>query len=144
MRFRIHRQWEETKLGALARSRDFKWMHRRELKEIAVFLDETTAPAGVVLIAEGLRNCSFFLLISGVLESTQGGRHKAFLHPVETCGEIGVGTGDLARATIVTVTPVRLLVAAEDQNRELGHRMASHANRRAARVPTRILVPNPA
>jgi hypothetical protein len=78
MRFRIHRQWEDSKLGALRRSREFGWMHYRQLKEIAGFLDETTAPAGVVLITEGLINYSFFLLISGVLEATHRARHQVF------------------------------------------------------------------
>ena len=143
MRFRIHRQWEDAKLNALSRSREFGWMQRWELKEITVFLDETTAPAGVVLITEGLPNYNFFMLISGVLEGTQGGRHKVFLHPVETFGEIGMGSGE-ATATIATVTPVRLLVAGHDQNRALGYRMASRANRHVARVSTRTMVPNPA
>ncbi len=144
MRFRIHRQWEDAKLGALARSQEFGWMKDRELKVIAGFLEETTAPAGIVLITEGQVNHSFFLLISGVLECTQGASHTVFLHPVETCGGIGMGSGEMASATIVTATRVRLLVAGQDQNRALGRCMASHANRLGERVPTRTMVPNPA
>jgi CRP-like cAMP-binding protein len=144
MRFRIHRQWEDSKLGALERSREFGWMHYRELREIAVFLDETTAPAGVVLITEGQLNHNFFLLISGVLEATHRGRHQVFLRPVETCGEIGLGSGEMASATIVTATPVRLLVAGQEQKRALGQLMESLAKGRATRLPSRIMVPNPA
>jgi CRP-like cAMP-binding protein len=118
-------------------------MQRWELKEITVFLEETTAPAGVMLITEGLPNYNFFMLISGVLEGTQGGRHKVFLHPVETFGEIGMGTGE-ATETIVTVTPVRLLVADQARNRALGYLMASRAHRQVARVSTRTMLPNPA
>ncbi len=124
MRFRIHRQWEDGKVEALAHSREFGWMRDDELKEIAPYLDETTAPAGVTLVTEGRPNHSFFLLISGVLEETQGGRHVAFLHPGETCGAKSMSTREMATDTVRTMTPVRLLVAGHGQYRALAHRMA--------------------
>lgn len=142
MRLRIHRQWRDSKVGALASSRDFGWMPSHELSEVATYLDETTAPPGVTLINEGLPNHAFFLLVSGILEATQGGRHKAFLHPGETCGAASMSTRDAATETITTVTHVRLLVAGHEQYRALGHRIAG-STREAAPRPARTLVPHP-
>jgi CRP-like cAMP-binding protein len=127
VRIRIHRQWNDGKVEALAGSRAFGWMPYNEVKELAPYLDETTAPAGVTLIVEGQPNHSFFLLTAGILEATQEGRHKAFLHPGETCGAKSMSTRDVADETIRTVTPVRLLVASHGQYRALAHRMAGEA-----------------
>jgi CRP-like cAMP-binding protein len=138
MRFRIHRQWEDGKVDALARTREFGWMAGSELKGIAPYLDETTAPAGVTLIAEGRPNHSFFLLISGVLEETQGGHHVAFLHPGETCGAKSMSTRESATETIRTVTHVRLLVAGHGQYRALAHRMAGSQTDRQPMVHVHI------
>ena len=136
MRIRIHRQWEEGKVEALASSRAFGWMPYHELKDLAPYLDETTAPADVTLITEGQPNHSFFLLTAGILEATQGGRHKAFLHAGETCGAVSMSTREAASETIRTVTPVRLLVAGHGQYRALAHRMAGEDSQPPVRLST--------
>jgi len=144
MRIRIHRQWEDGKVEALARSREFGWMVYRELKLIAPYLTETTAPAGVTLITEGQLNHNFFLLISGVLEVTQDGHHKRFLRAGESCGATAMSTNELAAETIRTVTAARLLVTGSQQHRGSHHRTAGRSNAQAMRVPGTALVPNPA
>lgn len=144
MKFRVRRQLVDGKVKALARSREFGWLPYEELKEIALFVDETTAPAAMTLITEGRLNHNFFLLVSGVLEVTQGGRHKVFLYPGETCGERSMSTREMATETICTVTPARLLVAGHGQFRALSHRMLGEPRDRPVPVPTRTLAPTPA
>jgi CRP-like cAMP-binding protein len=144
MRFRLHRQWEDGKVEALARSREFGWMDYRELELIAPYLAETTAPPDVTLITEGEHNLHFFLVVSGVLEATQGGCHKRFLRAGESFGATAMSINDSASETIRTVTAVRLLVAGSEQSRPSDRRMASHANRRAVSTRGRSLVPSPA
>jgi len=143
MRFRIHRQWEDGKVEALARSREFGWMDYRALQLISPYLAETTSAAGVTLIVEGQPNHHFFLLISGVVEATQGGGHKRFLRAGESFGATPLTTGDTAPETIRCVTAVRLLVAGNEQSRAQGHRMAGHANGQPARAAASTMAPNP-
>lgn len=125
MRFRIHRQWEDGKVEALARSREFGWMEYRELQLIAPYLAETTAPAGVTLVTEGQPNRGFFLLISGVVEATQEGAHKRFLRAGESFGATAVSSSESATETIRTVTAVRLLVAGNQHDRASDRRTAA-------------------
>jgi len=144
MRFRLHRQWEDGKVEALARSREFGWMEYRELQLIAPYLAETTTPADVTLVTEGQHGEHFFLVISGVLEATQGGCHKRFLRAGESFGATAMSSHESAGETIRTVTAVRLLVAGSEQSRPSDRRSVSHAARRAVRSRGRNLVPSPA
>jgi CRP-like cAMP-binding protein len=111
MRFRVHRQWDDAKVEALARSRELGWMAYDELKALAPHLAETTVPEGVTVITEGRPNPWFFLLTEGILESSRGGRHTAFLRPGESCGATAAGKPETATLTVRSVTAVRLLVA---------------------------------
>jgi CRP-like cAMP-binding protein len=143
MRFRIHRQWQDGKVEALARSREFGWMEYRELELIAPYMAETTTPADVTLITEGQLNHSLFLVISGVLEATQSGRHKRFVRSGESCGATALSPGESATETIRTVTAARLLVADDPQIRASYLRLASRTDW-APRTPNPNMVPNPA
>jgi signal-transduction protein with cAMP-binding, CBS, and nucleotidyltransferase domain len=142
MRFRIHRQWEDGKVEALARSREFGWMEYRELQLIAPYLAETTAAAGVTLITEGQPNRHFFLLISGVLEATKDGGHKRFLRAGESFGATPLSTSESATETIRAVTAARLLVAAGDQNQSQSHPIGRRADGQPARAASMTMVPN--
>ena len=144
MRFRLHRQWKDGKVEALARSREFGWMEYRELQLIAPYLAETTAPADVTLITEGRHGDHFFLVISGVLEATERGCHKRFLRAGESFGATAMTIGESAAETIRTVTAVRLLVAGSEQSRPKNRRMPNHTDGRAASTRGRNLVPSPA
>ena len=144
MRFRLHRQWQDGKVEALARSREFGWMGYRELQLIAPYMAETTAPAGVTLITEGQPNHSFFLVISGVLEATQGGHHKRFLRSGESCGATPMSSYDSATETLRTVTAVRLLVANNEQDPASDRRLAVRAMRDAVHGSLRAMAPSPA
>jgi len=144
MRFRLHRQWEDGKVEALARSREFGWMEYRELQLIAPYLAETTAPAGVTLITEGQHSEHFFLVISGVLEATQGGCHRRFLRAGESFGATAMSIGESAGETVRTVSAVRLLVAGTEQSRMPDRRSPSHTSRRNVSAHRRSIVPSPA
>jgi len=143
MRFRLHRQWEDGKVEALARSREFGWMDYRELQLIAPYLAETTAPAGVTLITEGGHSDHFFLVISGVLEATQGGCHKRFLRAGESFGATAMSIGESAAETIRTVTAVRLLVTGNEQNQASNRRVAVRAIRDSVFASIRTMAPSP-
>jgi len=143
MRFRLHRQWEDGKVEALARSREFGWMDYRELQLIAPYLAETTAPRDVTLITEGQQSDHFFLVISGVLEATQGGRHKRFLRAGESFGATAMSIGESAGETIRTVTAVRLLVAGNEQNQASNRRVAVRAIRDSVFASIRTMAPSP-
>jgi len=143
MRFRLHRQWEDGKVEALARSREFGWMDYRELELIAPYMAETTTPADVTLITEGQLNHSFFLVISGVLEATHAGQHRRFVRAGESFGATALSPGESATETIRTVTAVRLLVADNPQIRASYQRLFSRTDS-ARRTPNRRLVYSPA
>jgi CRP-like cAMP-binding protein len=143
MRLRIHRQWQDGKVEALARSREFGWMEYRELELIAPYMADTTAPADVTLIVEGQLNHSFFLVLSGVLEATKGGNHRRFLRGGESFGATALSPGESAIETIRTVTAVRLLVADNPQIRASYQRLFSRTDS-AQRTPRGRLVHSPA
>jgi len=143
MRFRLHRQWEDGKVEALARSREFGWMEYRELQLIAPYLAETTAPADVTLVTEGQHGEHFFLVISGVLEATQGGCHKRFLRAGESFGATPMSSSESAGETIRTVTAVRLLVAGSEQDRASERRGGVRATRDSGFRSMRPVVPSP-
>jgi CRP-like cAMP-binding protein len=143
MRFRIHRQWQDGKVEALARSREFGWMEYRELELIAPHMAETTTPADVTLITEGQLNHSFFLVISGVLEATHAGQFRRFVRAGESCGATALSPGESATETIRTVTAARLLVADNPQIRASFQRLF-RGTESAPHVPNRRLVHSPA
>jgi CRP-like cAMP-binding protein len=143
MRFRIHRQWQDGKVEALARSREFGWMEYRELELIAPYMAETTTPADVTLITEGQLNHSFFLVISGVLEATHAGQHRRFVRAGESCGATALSPGESATETVRTVTGARLLVADNPQVRASYQGLYSRADN-YPRTPKGRLVQSPA
>jgi CRP-like cAMP-binding protein len=143
MRFRIHRQWQDGKVEALARSREFGWMEYRELELIAPYMAETTTPPDVTLITEGQLNHSFFLVISGVLEATRDGQFRRFVRSGESCGATALSPGESATETIRTVTAARLMVADNPQIRASYQRLFSRTDS-SSRTPNRRMATSPA
>ena len=109
----------EAKTTALRRVPLFADLRRKELAEMAKNLDEVRVGAGFKLLEEGRRNLALWVIVSGSVEVTCGGRH---VRMVEGAGLVGVPSmldGGPAWATAITTSPVRALVASRAQSRAL-------------------------
>ena len=77
-------------------------------------------PAGTELTKQGGRAQEFFVVVSGTADVTRDGAHVAALEAGDFFGEVGLlGAGRERTATVVATSPMRLLVLARRQFREL-------------------------
>lgn len=87
----------------------FASMADPDLRRIATFAFEDSAPAGARLMREGDYSNEIVAIESGTAEVIEGGRKVADLGPGDVFGEIGVLTRDLRTATVVATSPMRLI-----------------------------------
>jgi len=83
---------------------------QKELEQISALADEIYQPAGAMLVSEGARGREFFVLVDGTIEVLVGGRRVRSQGAGEFFGEIALVNDTPRSATVVTGTPVRLLV----------------------------------
>ncbi len=76
---------------------------------IARQLEEIEVSAGQVVVAEGHHSDRFYVIVSGEVEVTQGGRVLRHEHPGDFFGEIGL-LRDVPRTATVTATAPSLLL----------------------------------
>ena len=81
-----------------------------QLAAIARLTDELALPAGRRPIHEGGHPHEFLVLVEGEAEARRGGRLLRRLGPGDFVGELSLLSGGPRTATVVTTTPVRLLV----------------------------------
>jgi CRP-like cAMP-binding protein len=81
-----------------------------DLQFLATKMDAISAPAGTVLVREGMGNHAFFVLVDGEVNVSVGGTHRRTLGPNDFFGEISMMVLNPASATVVTRTPVRAYV----------------------------------
>ncbi len=104
-----------------------------ELAAVAPLVDELDVPRGETLIREGERGHEFFAIVEGSVGVTRSGRPLRELDSGDWAGEIALIT-DLPRtASVVTTSPVRLLV--------LGDRAFKALLEHAPSVGVRIMRP---
>jgi CRP/FNR family cyclic AMP-dependent transcriptional regulator len=96
----------------------FAGVSKRDLEFIASRVDEVSLKPGQTLIREGQPTESFFILESGHVQVTRGGKPAARLGPGEFFGEIGMLDGGPATATVVTDDACEAMVLSHSQFRD--------------------------
>ena len=87
----------------------FAEMADHDLRVIATFAAEDSAPTGATLIREGDYSNDMLAIESGTADVVHGGRTVASLGPGDIVGEMGVLTRELRSASVVATSPMRLV-----------------------------------
>jgi len=87
----------------------FASMSEAELRKIATFATEDSAPAGATLMREGDYSNDMVAIESGTADVVQGGRSVSSLGPGDVFGEMGVLEHELRTASVVASSPMRLI-----------------------------------
>ena len=99
-----------AKIELLRRVPLFEGCSQKELGQISTLADEISQPPGATLIKEGAKGREFFVLVDGTVDIRRKGRKLGSLDTGDFFGEIALLTETPRSATVVTATPVRLLV----------------------------------
>jgi CRP/FNR family cyclic AMP-dependent transcriptional regulator len=108
----------DPKVARLTQVPLFASCSKRDLGFIASRVDELSLKAGQTLIREGQQTEAFYIIESGHVSVTRGGKPAARLGPGEFFGEIGMLDGGPATATVVTDGPVEAMVLSHAQFRD--------------------------
>jgi len=98
------------KIEQLAQVRMFSAFNKKELALIARASDEVSVPAGKELVQEGTPGHEFFLILSGEASVRRNGRKIVTLGPGQYFGELALLDRGPRTATVVSETPMELLV----------------------------------
>ena len=82
----------------------------KQLGRVASWADEIDLPAGKHLIEQGAFAHEFFLITEGTAEVLHDGKHLANLGPGDFFGEIALLEGHRRTASVVTTSPMRVVV----------------------------------
>ena len=88
----------------------FEGCSERQLRSIAEIARVFDAPAGTVITRVGEPGSEFYLILDGTVSVDLPVGKPVALRPGEFFGEMSLLDGDPRSATVVTETPVRLLV----------------------------------
>jgi CRP-like cAMP-binding protein len=87
----------------------FASMSETDLRKIATFAQEDSAPEGATLMREGDFSNDMIAIESGTAEVTRDGQHIRELGPGDVFGEIGVIERQQRTASVVARSPMRLI-----------------------------------
>jgi CRP-like cAMP-binding protein len=87
----------------------FASMAGEDLRRIATFASEDSAPPGTTLMREGDYSNDVVAIESGTADVIRGGETVGTLGPGDVFGEIGVLDRQARTATIVASSPIRLV-----------------------------------
>jgi len=108
----------DSKVAALKRVPLFSQLTPKELKFVASRTDEVSVPAGRSLTRQGHPSDSFYVLLDGEVEVDVDGKKRATLKAGDFFGEISMLDRGVGTATVVTRTPVRMMVMSHVQFRD--------------------------
>ena len=100
----------DPKMAALAAIGAFSHCNQNELSVLAGSADECELPAGSVLMREGETGVEAFVILDGTAAVSICGGAIATVGPGETVGEMALIEGRPRIATVVALTPLRVLV----------------------------------
>ena len=93
---------------------------RRRHQEVASWADEVDVPVGSELTQQGGYALEFFVVVSGTADVFRDAEHVGALEAGDFFGEVGLlGNGWERTATVVSTSPMRLLVLARREFRAL-------------------------
>ena len=104
------RRSHDPKIEALAAIGMLSHCPLSELALLAESADETTLPAGHVLMREGEPGAEAFVVLAGEAEVVICGQVIASVRPGESVGEMALIDGGPRTATVVAKTPLTVLV----------------------------------
>jgi nucleotide-binding universal stress UspA family protein len=116
---RLGNRPDRQKINALREVSIFSHLPRKEVESIARQLDPAMVQPGTVLIREGQRNGTFWIIRQGEVEVTLRGRLLRRIGPHGFFGAISMLDGREASSTVVATTPVAAYVASAVQFRDL-------------------------
>jgi len=87
----------------------FESMSEPDLRRIATFATEDSAPAGATLMREGDFSNDMIAIESGTADVVRNGETIRSLGPGDVFGEMGVLQRELRSATVVASSPMRLI-----------------------------------
>jgi CRP-like cAMP-binding protein len=105
----------DPKLALLAQCEGFRTLSRDELREAARQFDEVVVPAGTVLVREGERNQSLWLIAEGFVRVTLRGKTLREHGDTELIGLPSLLDGGVAGVTATAYGAVAALVASQRQ-----------------------------
>lgn len=108
-----------AKLELLSRVGLFQGCSKKELGQIATLADELDFGPDRPLIREGAPGREFFVLVDGTVKVVRRGRKIRDLGPGDWFGEIALIMESPRSATVVTTSPVRVLVVGQRAFRRL-------------------------
>jgi CRP/FNR family transcriptional regulator, cyclic AMP receptor protein len=93
---------------------------RRRQKDVARLADEVAIPDGYQLTAQGSSAREFFIVVSGTADVLRDDKLVGVVGPGDFFGEVGLLDRRWTRtATVIATSPMRLLVLARNEFREL-------------------------
>ena len=108
----------DHKIEALGRVALFAECSRQELEFLVTRTDEVAVEAGRTLIKQGSLGDTFYVLLDGEATVEVDGHERPSLKAGSFFGEISMLDRGPATATVVTTTPVRLMVMSHAQFRD--------------------------
>ncbi|HUF01360.1 MAG TPA: cyclic nucleotide-binding domain-containing protein [Gaiellaceae bacterium] len=129
---------KNAKIELLKKVPLFAGCSKAELREVALSADELELRDAHVLTREGSRGREFFVLVSGTVRVTQGGKTIADLGPGDWFGEIAILTHTPRTATVTATSPIRVLVVTDRAFRRVVETMPRIALKVLASVGQRL------
>jgi CRP/FNR family transcriptional regulator, cyclic AMP receptor protein len=102
----------DTKVDLIRHLPLFELCSKRDLRRIVSLAEERTLDSGTELIREGEPGNEFFVVVDGEVEVRRRGRRVARLAEGSYVGEIALLSRSPRTATVVAVTPLRVLAIA--------------------------------
>ena len=99
----------------------FASLDDESLQGVATFATETSVPAGKRLLNEGDYAYEFMAIEEGEAEVVRNGERVATLGPGEFFGEIAVLDKTLRTASVVALTPMRLITLSHWDLKRVAH-----------------------
>ena len=116
----VNRKQDSLNLSTVQSIPLFASVPRRRRWHVARLADEVDVPAGRELTRQGGYAQEFFVVVSGTADVFRDAEHVGSLEPGDFFGEVGMLAPRWERsATVVATSPMRLLVLARQQFREL-------------------------
>jgi CRP/FNR family transcriptional regulator, cyclic AMP receptor protein len=96
-------------VGRLRNIPVFADVSEADLRRIATFATEDSAPEGTILVREGDYSTELIAIEEGTAEVRRDGRRLATLGPGDVFGETGVLEQGLRNASVVATSPLRIV-----------------------------------
>ena len=116
----------------------FSKLSKKELERLAQWTDEISVPEGEELASEGRFAHEFFVIEDGAAEVRQNGGRIGELGPGDFFGEIGLLETERRTASVVALTPMRVIVMAQREFASMESEMPAVAERIRAAIRARL------